>query len=725
MDTILQVSKSQAYFALDADELDALCGSARKNLISEKELGRDLWALGKPIADVSELRERLKVESDEPDAIRWVSALESQVLEDGEKSNYGPDLAQVFVLGIRLVEKREHPRKQLVSEAFLAKPVVGNRELPAPHLALGAGLEVSSSLIPRSNTVFPVAPAPVNLPVDWAEASKMIRDAIHGVLESIDIRDFEISGQDSYDKIDMVDNWRRVDDFGLGMIVSPYVGPVLQLVEQAANESLVSFVAEKYRIHLQVNRIDYWDPFPTIEIGVRWIDEPEHFSIDDAAEGLKLWIQLALMEATSVVSGWPDLVELGSHQPADDEGVFGHNDPEVTSWASLVHRLVDPDDEAAAILEEYGEHVPPQPIAECEFANLSEELTGIWAENSDSNEVRLKSEREMLLAHLLLRGLRLFQPRQRPSAAPVAAGPRIYFMDEPERHLNPRLAREAALWLEGFFEERAAQAIIASHSPPFLGLSGADYLYTWRVSKQMNVRAFDVSEITALDHVASEVGFDRGELLSSVSLFLFVEGRADQIVLETLYGSDLRRLGAVVVPVHGVFKFSGIIEAEVLWRFTAAEAVVLVDNNVANRVREIQFDAEARREARSQRSNTELQQIANLLETAIALERDVTVLSIPTFDMFGVLDEDLLMAKFPDFPGHASAKAAWEDNQPKGGKNGMGLKAYLRERYRVDLGLETFEEIATQMALEGKRPHSLTAIMASLSSIVDSHDERS
>src|SRR5262249_13767782 len=157
-------------------------------------------------------------------------------------------------------------------------------------------------------------------------------------------------------------------------------------------------------------------------------------------------------------------------------------------------------------------------------------------------------------------------------------------LDEPERHLHPALARKAARWLRDVMARRPdAQCVLTTHSVPFLDLGeGASYNYLWRDGPLVFSARFARHELDELTLLCEEMGFDRGELLSTVQQLLFVEGRADQIVLETLFGRVLRRLGVVVVPIHGVGRLHRVVEAELLFRFTSARIRVMVDNDIAD-----------------------------------------------------------------------------------------------------------------------------------------------
>ena len=84
-----------------------------------------------------------------------------------------------------------------------------------------------------------------------------------------------------------------------------------------------------------------------------------------------------------------------------------------------------------------------------------------------------------------------------------------------------------------------------------------------------------------------ELGFDRGELLTLVNLWLVVEGTTDKAVLDTLFTKKLHSAGIKVVPIHGVAKWKAVLDSEALWQFTTASVAVMFDGVPAERVAEM------------------------------------------------------------------------------------------------------------------------------------------
>jgi hypothetical protein len=534
---------------------------------------------------------------------------------------------------------------------------------PAPGMTLGPKHQARDAI-----------PKVVHLPEDWRVSDAAFKSAITELLRQTrrasDLDRLDREGE--YAELTMKEEWLVREDDVLGIRINPRVISACFLASVATDAYLPDFVKEKYQLSIRPLVIDEWDTEPAVGLGVvdRFGDE---FGIHHVSEGLKLWIQLAVREAVSKIRHLSnEVASLAAIEELSREFEFVEPPeprPTTTLWHDLCER--DPNSDQLQIAHQ--------------LIDLLDELSGPFEVSEEHVNWKLKET--------------------------------MYIIDEPEQHLNPRLARQASRWLEEFMSRGQRLGLIATHSAPFLTLgSNAKYLYVWRNGQNSEIHEFEPRELAAMDQISAEMGFDRGELLSSIRTLLFVEGRADQIVLERLYKRELHAAGIVVVPVHGVFRFNGVIEAEALWRFTAATIAVLVDNDISASVERIRYDAEKREEARRQRNNVELQQIASFLETAMQAERDVEVLSISPFDMFGLLDEQILMERFPGFPGHSVAEQRWRQEQNDSAVTRRSLKSYLRMECGVELDNGLFEKVSSEMLAAGIRPAELTEIVDRLSS---------
>jgi hypothetical protein len=170
--------------------------------------------------------------------------------------------------------------------------------------------------------------------------------------------------------------------------------------------------------------------------------------------------------------------------------------------------------------------------------------------------------------------------RQQRQLLSAALG-RLYLIDEPEQHLHALMQRKVAPWLAQLVSKGSAQAMITTHSVPFL-TAGSEretcWVYVRRPSDgPTRVETLDAPTLGAFSELELDVGWDRGQLLSTIALLLFVDGRSDQAVLEALLGDELRRLGVAVIPMHGQSRAKGILDAEILLRYSTAMVAVWLD----------------------------------------------------------------------------------------------------------------------------------------------------
>jgi hypothetical protein len=386
------------------------------------------------------------------------------------------------------------------------------------------------------------------------------------------------------------------------------------------------------------------------------------------AEGYRLWIQLAILEGAEVLGRLRDTIDL---RIADA----------YSSWEDTISPgPVDDEPELAD-------------LAQRDFARYESSLRELRASATDRAAAR------GLIADLLV-------PEQVMSDE---LGPRqVFLVDEPERHLHPRLRRQAARWLAETVRERRTPTVLASHSAAFLGLGEpASFLHLDRPERGTRVVPFRPADRDSLEEVAHALGLDRGELLSTTAVWLVVEGPADKAVFERLFGAELHVAGIVVLPLHGTARWSGILEAEALWRFVTVPVAVMFDNVPAQRVDELgrATDQELEGIARSGRERSEIRDLAMLVRTAREHGRTIHPVPNPKPDMLSHLDEEVLRERFPDFPGHEEAERRWQKHQ-RGGRD-----RFFADRFGIKKDLATFVAVADDMAARGSRPDALHEVV--------------
>lgn len=439
------------------------------------------------------------------------------------------------------------------------------------------------------------------------------------------------------------------------------------LLQTTAARLLPSFVADSYEIVVEP-RLPDWRDLPPLTFQLRRKSDGAEFPVSCAADGFSIWLQLALLEGV-------DALRLREAR------LWAH----MTEFMNADLEFVEPDDEEAdaqvsRALESFRAEVASFRNADPLPRDAREDKT-IFLRDWKALEKQGVAER--------VRGLR----------------PRFYVIDEPERHLHPRLQRIAARWLADTVRERRSQCIVSSHSVPFLSL-GPDtrFLYVRPVDGGTSfVGPFDPEQVTALAEIAAEMGLNRGELLSNVVLLVFVEGRADQKVFEALFLKRFHRSGIAVVPLGGAIHAKQIVDSELLLRYTTAKAAAALDDLALEELQRLKTDEEFLQESLRSRKLT-LSAMANLVMNARTYGREVEPFGYPKQDIFDLLDEDILKETYPDFPGHDKARTEWRQSR----RDGEGWKDFYLRQYGIPQGIgELYVPVADVMQERGRIPPEL------------------
>jgi hypothetical protein len=208
------------------------------------------------------------------------------------------------------------------------------------------------------------------------------------------------------------------------------------------------------------------------------------------------------------------------------------------------------------------------------------------------------------------------------------------------------------------------------------------------------------------------MGFDRGELINSVSAVIFVEGEADKRFLEAFRGKDLHHAGVLLIPIHGAVSAQrkGLVDSEIVLSLTAAKLAVLLDNLVADEWTALQADSDLCRKTARTSKKTELKAMAEILMRSQEVGRDIVPLGIPVDDMFDLLDEEILRERFA-FPGHEDARSAWREASAR---QNINWKTYYLETYGIEVGPVVFGEVGAEMAARRATTPTLESLVATL-----------
>jgi hypothetical protein len=449
--------------------------------------------------------------------------------------------------------------------------------------------------------------------------------------------------------------------------VDPTALWALARLAHEAERFLVPFASERYQLVVRMRPVSEWfgtDPI-ALELSPRPAEKRrDPFDVEHVAEGLELWVQLALVGAAQELERLAGrIAKLGADAAYEEfearreESGDRPESPHQAAWAETVGRISS--------------------------GQSPETLPAILREaESEADALR-----------------------------------RVVIVDEPERHLNPRLQRQAASWLQALVERSGTPCLAASHSVAFLSLPRpAVFAHVRRDGPRVEVERLDPSTLDALDEAAADLGFVRGELLSTVGCFLLVEGVHDQIVIDRIFERELRDAGVYVIPIRGGGRKT-LFDADALWRFTTAPAALAVDNIDPNVLAAAQAgDVNALATLTRAGSSEESKAAGVLLAHAQGKGRELHLLAHPGMDLIDTLDDAAVIAVYSRYPGVGKMQDAWEAHVRAAAAEGTTVsagtrKTWLQAEYGIDNSRDAYTKIADAHVRLGRRPPHLEQIV--------------
>ena len=437
------------------------------------------------------------------------------------------------------------------------------------------------------------------------------------------------------------------------------------------------------------------------------LDTVRPFGSQEAADGHRVWIQLALLEGIAA------LRDVASHL----NGLGGQALWQVDDFDDAVENLqaaesrleerqgADPDteddDDADLVDAEWDVERARQEVEDAR-ASVSAALATFATAIDDFREAAQTGATAHGLTATVSRG---------------ALRVPLYLIDEPERHLHPRIQRHLASWMSDLMRVHGSQGLIVTHSVPFV--NQADVLvYVERSGTRSNARACSRAELDDLGHIAQELGLDRGQLLAGVSIMLFVEGPSDQYVLESLFSNRLRSMGAIVVPLHGATQVAQLVDSQLLVRYCPAKIAVLFDGLDEETLTRL-MGSRRQLEQTANSEKLEEREMGRLLLALSDQGRSATPLGLPYKDVLDVLDEEAIRIALPAplstkavaFPAHRLAQNEYVVRRRKG----ESRKQFYQRRYGIPYrDVAWFKIAADNMHARGIRPQALTDIIDTL-----------
>lgn len=268
-------------------------------------------------------------------------------------------------------------------------------------------------------------------------------------------------------------------------------------------------------------------------------------------------------------------------------------------WAGVRDIVEAVADELSAAVNETLESVLlDPPVARMDVADPALSLarnSAIWRFSRPrygQREVEFEglSHAERLWAERAIHDAVYWHRRDQTALKAPSLRPALYIYDEPEAALHRAAEANMAESLLRSATDPRRVYLVATHSPELL-----DTLSTNLIEVQRNGYG-DRSRVHALDLGDREdlagLGLMPSDLLRWQRVFLLVEGEHDEVLIKHFLGDRLRRARVEIVPVRGAVQFAHAIDSRVLFDFTGAHLLALVDNQRADVIRDAWSDAQ-------------------------------------------------------------------------------------------------------------------------------------
>ena len=143
-------------------------------------------------------------------------------------------------------------------------------------------------------------------------------------------------------------------------------------------------------------------------------------------------------------------------------------------------------------------------------------------------------------------------------------------VDEPEAGLHRTAEADLVSALSSSEWNRGSVIVIATHSPEFLDIPDAHILH---------IDGGIVRELTQIDREdLIALGLRPGDLLTQIRIFLLVEGEHERIIFENMFKEELRRARCKIIVARGAKNMKDIFESQMIFNFSDATILSLLDN---------------------------------------------------------------------------------------------------------------------------------------------------
>lgn len=160
--------------------------------------------------------------------------------------------------------------------------------------------------------------------------------------------------------------------------------------------------------------------------------------------------------------------------------------------------------------------------------------------------------------------------------------PFLILIDEPETGLHRKAEADLPSRLARVCTGLGISAWVATHSPAVLSEPLARLVHVRRDDVQGLARAFEDRRLDSsgagVAALAERLGLTASDILQLIRVVVVVEGAHDKVVLETLLGNELEEAGAWIVAMRGAKNAPSLADAQLLFDFTDASVLVVLDN---------------------------------------------------------------------------------------------------------------------------------------------------
>lgn len=275
-------------------------------------------------------------------------------------------------------------------------------------------------------------------------------------------------------------------------------------------------------------------------------------------------------------------------------------------------------------------------------------------------------------------------------------------LDEPERGLHRTAETHMA---RGIVRrtELGVRSVLATHSPDLLDHGAGEVHY---VRRRSHDRPGAVLSMQDFNGVRQDLGLNPSDMLRRTRGIALVEGEHDLRIFTAMIGTDLARLGVVMLPLRGAGQLRTATESRFLYEFTDALLFPVLDDLALSPLTELwdRHVADARTKPASEVSDalrSDLRQMAGkggafleeFLSTAVAdgLFERVQPLGIPQSDVLECLP---VRAFVPDANSWADVREAARRGNGGVDPSETKFKQFLIKVHRADLSPEHLERLA-------------------------------